>query len=38
MKYEIQKVVFDFDTRENASRPFLAGCIPGAAPYHHTVL
>ena len=38
MKYEIQKVVFDFNARENASRPFLAGCIPGAAPYHHTVL
>ena len=38
MKYEIQKVVFDFDARENASRPFLAGCISGAAPYHHMVL
>ena len=38
MKYEIQKVMFDFVARENASRPFLAGCIPGAAPYHHTGL
>ena len=35
---EIQKVKFDFDARENASRKVLAGCIPGAEPYHHTVL
>ena len=35
---EIQKVKFDFEARENASRKVLAGCIPGAEPYHHTVL
>ena len=35
---EIQKVKFDFDTRENSSRKILDGCIPGAEPYHHTVL
>ena len=38
MKYEIQKVALDFGAGENASRCILDGCIPGAAPYHHTVL
>ena len=37
-RYEIRKVTFDFSARENASRRFLPDCIPGAEPYHHTVL
>ena len=38
MKYDIQKVSLDFSARENASRCILDGCIPGAVPWHHTVL
>lgn len=38
MKYDIQKVALDFATKENRSRRVLDGCIPGATPYHHTVL
>ena len=38
MKYQIQKVTFDFSAKANQSIKVLDGCIPGATPYHHTVL
>ena len=38
MKYEIQKVKFDFSLQESRSVKVLEGCIPSATPYHHTVL
>ena len=38
MKYDIQKVVFDFSAKACQTRKVLDGCIPGATPYHHTVL
>lgn len=38
MKYDIQKVPLDFSTKANRSEKVLDGCIPGATPYHHTVL
>ena len=38
MKYEIQKVAFDFSAKKSQTTKVLDGCIPGATPYHHTVL
>lgn len=38
MKYEIQKVKFDFSSHESRSVKVLDGCIPSATPYHHTVI
>lgn len=38
MKYDIQKVTLDVNVRENRSLAILPGCIPGATPFHHTIL
>ena len=38
MKYDIQKVTLDFSASVRRTTKLLDGCIPGATPYHHTVL
>ena len=37
-EYDLKKVALDFTAAESRTTKVLDGCIPGATPYHHTVL